>query len=275
MRRQKLGVTEWHVTVRGAKRLFLCREDEDFKTFYGMMGDAAKKTGVALVSHCLMSNHAHLNPRADSEQLSEYMFRSGKGFADFHNRKYRMTGHAFEQSYWAQPIASPFLLTRVTRYIHLNPIRAGLATRPEDYRWSSCRQYFTGQPGPFACDPETVLQQFESKGRPRRDAYRAFVEQDLQRRPAPSSHPASELWQEQFRWLLEFAQEREAFLDPITPAESAIYWAQQLGIPPRAVAKSLGFSSGREVYNEQRRLGRRLAERPDLRIRLASLGIVA
>lgn len=277
MRRVKTGVTNWHVTLRGAKRLFLFRDDEDYRTYYGILGHSRKVTGVALTSQCLMSNHLHMTPRADSGQLSEFMWRSGKCFADYHNKKYKMAGHAFEQSYYAKPIPTSFILHRVTRYIHLNPVRGGKATRPEDYPWSSCNLYFTGEPGPFPCDTESVLRDFGSHPRSSREAYRQFVKEDLRRRRAitPAKNPAIELWQEQYHWLLEFAEERKAFLSPIEPVLAATYWAHRLGIPPRAIVKARGLADGREVYNDLRRLERLLTERPNLLAALFSLGVVA
>lgn len=276
MNRMKLDTAaDWHVTLRGAKRLFLFREDEDYWAFYGLMGNASKKTGVSMVSHCLMSNHLHLNPHAASEQLSEFMMRTGKGFADYHNRKYKMSGHVFDKPYYAGLITDPFFLKRVTRYIHLNPVRGGKSTRPEDYPWSSCNPYFTGQPGPFHCDYDRVLLDLDPDRSRARVAYRRFVEIDLTRplRADPSGNPAIELWQEQYRWLEEFAEDRKAFLAPIPPVQAATYWAQQIGIPPRAIVKARGLSNGSEVYNDLRRLGRQLEAHPDLRARLASLGM--
>lgn len=258
---------DWHVTLRGAKRLFLFRDDEDYRTFYGLMGDASKKTGVSMTSHCLMSNHLHLNPRADSEQLSEFMWRTAKGFADYHNRKYKMSGHVFDKPYYAGLITDPFVLKRVTRYINLNPVRGGKAIRPEDYPWSSCNLYFTGQPGPFFCDYGRVLQSFDLDPDLARLAYRSFVERDLLRKRSilPAANPAIEIWQEQFLWFLELAEGQGVKLAPMDVSVVASYWAAEIGVPPRAIAKARGLAHGGQVSKELSRFAKLLSERPDLK----------
>ncbi len=264
---------DWHVTLRGAKRLFLFREDEDYRAFYGLMGDASKKTGVSLTSHCLMSNHLHLTPRADSDQLTEFMWRTAKGYADYHNRKYKMSGHVFDKPYYAGLISDPFVLKRVTRYIHENPVRGGKSTRPEDYPWSSCNLYFTGQTGPYFCDYARVLNGIDSDPDLARHGYRRFVEVDLLR-PRPilaSPNPAIELWQEQFFWFLELAEEKKAVLEPLEIPWVASHWALAVGIPPRAIAKARGLAHGGQVSKEHFRFSKLLAEHPDWKARLDSV----
>jgi len=275
LRRKKMETTEWHVTLRGAKRLFLFRDDEDYRTYYGILGVASKKYGISMVSHCLMSNHLHLNPRSDSERLSALMYQSGKNFARYHNRKYRMAGHVFEGPYYADPVTHPFFLHRVTRYIHLNPVRAGKATRPEMYPWSSCNLYFTGEPGPFFTDFGSVLKDFGGDLGSARKSYRRFVEQDLVRRvdPSPSKYTASELWQEQYRWLAEYAEERRSLLAPMDPTRVAAYWAHRIGIPPRSVARARGLTKGQEVSREIEAFSRLLSRHPDWAARLESAGM--
>src|SRR5687767_15014074 len=122
MKRIKRDTTDWHVTVRGARRLLLFRDEEDYRVFYGILSDALKRTGATLHAQCLLSNHAHLSPRASSMQLTELMSRTEQPYSRYQNRKYKLSGHAYDGPYFNKEIHSPRVLAFVTRYIHLNPV---------------------------------------------------------------------------------------------------------------------------------------------------------
>ncbi len=68
-----------------------------------------------------------------------------KRYATYFNSRYELTGHVFEKRYFGEVLETVGDLLEVSRYIHLNPIKAGLSNRAEDYQWSSYQYYYSGQ----------------------------------------------------------------------------------------------------------------------------------
>lgn len=274
MRRYDLAQADWHVTLRGARRLFLFHELDDYQAFYSMLGYATERSGIRQIASCLMSNHFHLCLAGSSRGLSTCMWALDRAYSSYHNAKYDLSGHAFEAEYFREPIPSDFLLQRVIRYIHLNPVRGGLSQKPESYRWSSYPRLLRSPVELLGDDERRFLATFNADPAEARAAYAAFVEKDLARpivRKAAKSS-AAEVWEEQFRWFLDFAVESEKILFPLVPEVVAAWWAVQSGVPPRTVGEVLGHANGRRVSSLCYELSKRLKRTPSLDARVRSLG---
>ena len=92
-----------------------------------------------------MSNHYHLQVRSKHESLSKVMAFINKSYADYFNKKYKLTGHLFEKRYFSKPAYDEQSNLNLSRYIHRNPVKADLVKRPEDYRWSSYSFFLQGE----------------------------------------------------------------------------------------------------------------------------------
>jgi hypothetical protein len=270
-------MADWHITLRGARRLLLFHDQEDYRTFYGMMGYACERTSMSHLANCLMSIHFHLSLRGSSKQLSSCMWTLDRQYSGYHNAKYGLSGHAFEQEYYRAPIPSEFILKRVVRYIHMNPVRAGLVHHPEEYRWSSYVRLMKTPAESLGESESRFLSGFDKNLADARAAYAAFVDKDLHRkrvvRPTAKSS-ASEIWQEQFQWFLEYAQESKDQIYPLEPESVAAWWAVKSGIPPRIIGKVLGHGDGRKVSQMCYLLSKRLERNPDLDERVRRLGVL-
>lgn len=268
--------TEWHVSLRGTRRLVLFHDNQDYLTFFRFMEEALEVSQVTAIAYCLMSNHFHLALRGSSAQLGTCMHRLDRAYSGYHNRKYDLSGHIAEQPYWCHPALNDYVLTRVVRYIHLNPFRAGLVGRPETYPWSNCIQYFAGTDPRVPCDDASVLARFCPSPAIARKGYRAFVDEDMLRKVkiAPDATSAQELWQEQFRWILDTVHEQSALLEGISPQAAAIVLARRVGIPPRAIGRALGHANGHRVSQSASAWKRLLRKEPDLEARIQSLRVV-
>lgn len=276
MRRKKMEQADWHVTARGARRLLLFHDDADYKVFYALLGESCSDSGMGLIADCLMSNHFHLSLSGGTRQLTRCMQRLNRAYSGYHNERYNLSGHAFEQEYFAEPIPSDFILQRVVRYIHLNPIRGGKARQPEEYAWSSYRRLVSIAPNSLSPGEFRVLRLFDPDlGRARR-LYQQFVEKDLHRpiRIPAGRTPAWEIWQEQFNWILEYLMERDGFLEPLDPERVAVFLGSRAGIPPRAMGLVLGHPNGRQVSEMVRSMGDRLEKAPLLKAKVESLHIL-
>ncbi len=146
-----------HITQRaaGSEPLFL--EDEDYLVMMGLIKDACHKFDLECFALCLMPNHAHILLKTTRDNLSKAMhsifFRYGMRF----NRKYSRRGHIFGGAFrQAVCLDNSYFLT-ASVYIHLNPVRSGLADDARDYRWSSCKLYCSEKPPSSFVNPDAIL----------------------------------------------------------------------------------------------------------------------
>lgn len=276
MKRLKLDQADWHVTLRGARRLLLFHDNADYRTFYAMLGESCDDAGMGLIADCLMSNHFHLSLSGGSKQLTRCMQRLNRAYSGYHNERYDLSGHAFDQEYYCEPIPSEFILQRVIRYIHLNPVRGGKCRKPEDYPWSSYRRLIASRPTALNSDEQRVLRSFDRNIGRAQESYRLFTEKALKRRFVRSKgkSPAWEIWQEQFHWILDFLIEQQESLRPLGAERIAIYLGNKAGIPPRAIGKALGHPDGKLVSQISYRVSKQLSEDPILMAKVDALHVL-
>lgn len=276
MKRPQFDRADWHITLRGARRLALFHDPEDYQVFYGMLGKFCRDTEVGVFADCLMTNHFHLGLTAGTKQLGRCMQRLDRGYSGYHNSKYNLEGHAYDRVYFSVPILSNFVLQRVGRYIHLNPSRTGTPTAPDRHPWSNYRRLTSSSPLALNPDEARFLRTFSPDHEKSQDLYSRFVLKDLQRKRArkPGRISAWEIWQEQFGWIREHTEENTAALEPLDPLKVALYLGNRVGIPPRTMAAAVGDLNGMEVSQIVYRLGRRLAEDPALHAKVDALQVL-
>jgi REP element-mobilizing transposase RayT len=132
----------YHIILRGNSRQEIFHDDEDFIHFIKVLGKYKKEAKMKVHGWCLMDNHVHLLLEEGAEELSATMKRIGVSFVWYYNTKYNMTGHLFQDRFRSEIIDSDRYLMTVIRYIHQNPVKAGLAEKPADWKWSSCSSYY-------------------------------------------------------------------------------------------------------------------------------------
>lgn len=124
---------------RGIRRQAIYLEEGDFQVFLSIMKNGLEKYGCILHAYCLMTNHFHLLLETSENDVAKYMKYLASSYAIYFNRKYAYQGHLFEGRYKACLVADDAYFLQTSRYIHLNPSKAGIVEYPEDYRWSSYR----------------------------------------------------------------------------------------------------------------------------------------
>ncbi|WHY85529.1 transposase [Neobacillus novalis] len=132
---------KYHVTSRGIRKSPLFFEDEDYQKYLNLLEDTRDRYPFILHTYCLMTNHTHLQLETLETPLSIIMKNLNTKYAKYINKKYDFTGHVFEKRYGAELLNSAEYEIDVSKYIHLNPVAAGMAAAPEDYPWSSYRAY--------------------------------------------------------------------------------------------------------------------------------------
>lgn len=137
----------YHLIARGVRGqpIFLARTDHDFFLF--LLSRCLIEAGHPLLGYCLMPNHVHLLAECGPGGLSGPMRGLLHGYASYLNRRLGQGGHVFQGRHRARLCTDEAYLRALFRYIHLNPVRAGLADQAADYPWSSLGAYL-GQRSP-------------------------------------------------------------------------------------------------------------------------------
>ncbi|WP_102026574.1 transposase [Salirhabdus sp. Marseille-P4669] len=133
----------YHIVCRGNRRDDLFRDAGDFKTFKLILAQVHHKFPFEIAAYCLMTNHFHLMLRSSEYPISKVMSLINKRYADYYNTKNNFTGHVFEKRYFAEVLNTYRSMLEVSKYIHLNPVKAGMVVKPEAYKWSSYSYYVT------------------------------------------------------------------------------------------------------------------------------------
>ena len=131
----------YHIIQRGTGKQILFEDDNDYNRYLRKLKESKDANEVKLVAYCLMSNHTHLLVQSDTVgRITKMMRMLGVSYASYYNIKYNHTGHVFQDRYLSNPIRDEEHLLTCIRYIHNNPVRAGIDTR-EHYKWSSYQDY--------------------------------------------------------------------------------------------------------------------------------------
>ncbi|MHB1127479.1 MAG: REP-associated tyrosine transposase [Bacillota bacterium] len=138
--KSKSGI--YHVILRGTNRQEIFHDEEDYLRFLETLERYKKKAEMEVYGWCLMSNHVHLLLKEGNEEISKTMKRIGVSFVSFYNLKYNTTGHLFQDRFKSECVDMDRYLLAVIRYIHQNPVSAGVVKNVTDWKWSSCHGYY-------------------------------------------------------------------------------------------------------------------------------------
>jgi putative transposase len=136
---------KYHITSRGNRKDTLFYDDEDRMKYLSFIRDTKVRFPFMLHAFCLMTNHTHLQIQTSGTSPTIIMSHLNTKFAKYFNKKYDFTGHVFEKRYGAELLDSLDYEFDVSKYIHLNPLKAGLVEELEDYPWSSYNAYVNGE----------------------------------------------------------------------------------------------------------------------------------
>jgi putative transposase len=166
-----------HVMVRGIERRPIFRDDADRADFVARLAELAQHGALTVYAWALLPNHAHLLVRTGTRPLSQSLRSLLTGYAGTFNRRHKRTGHLFQNRYKSIVIEEEAYLLELVRYLHLNPLRAGVVSdlrRLGRYPWSGHAAVLGTVPRPWQATRE-ILGRFAARlGRARR-AYREFV----------------------------------------------------------------------------------------------------
>jgi putative transposase len=130
-----------HVTQRGNRREAVFFADDDYRLYLDLLGAGCRRAGVAVWGYCLMPNHVHLIlAPAREDGLARAIGEAHRRYTAFVNARARRTGHLFQSRFASAAMDEDHLMAAFL-YVALNPVRARLAAKAEDWPWSSARTW--------------------------------------------------------------------------------------------------------------------------------------
>jgi len=168
----------YHVTARGNERRKIYYSQSDYEKFKDYLKEAQEKYGYVLHCYVLMNNHYHLILETREANLSRVMHYINGSYTNYINIKRKRSGHLFQGRYKAILIDRDRYLLELSRYVHLNPIRAAVVAKPEDYVHSSYRSFVSKSKEDIVhCD--LILEMVSKGGKGGGRRYRDYVEEAI------------------------------------------------------------------------------------------------
>jgi len=161
---------------RGNTGRTIFRSVRDREKFLEYVGEAVKRYGIKVHTYCLMTTHYHFLIETPHANLSQAIKWINVGYAVYFNRKRRRSGHLFQGRFKAVLVEADEYLKQLSRYIHLNPVRAGMVEHCRDYPWSSYRALSGYVASPEWLETDWLLSLFGEDRGTAKKRYRDFVE---------------------------------------------------------------------------------------------------
>lgn len=184
----------YHVTNRGLERREIVRDDPDRRTWLRLLDRVATRCRWRVFAYVLMDNHFHLFLRIRECNLSSGMHDLESGYATLFNQNHDRNGPLLQGRFHGVIVEGEAHSRELTRYLHLNPVRAGLVADPLQYRWSSHSAYLNPRYAPGWLDYRSVLAEFAARESAARVAYKRFVDSGVRQPPSNPLDAAVDGW---------------------------------------------------------------------------------
>jgi putative transposase len=165
----------YHITSRGNEQKPVFKSRKDRIKFLEYLESATERYNAVIHAYCLMDNHYHLLLETPSGNLSRIMAHINGAYTAYFNRKRDRAGHLFQGRYKAIVVEADEYAKELSRYIHLNPVRAKIVELPEGYEWSSYIYYIGRKKKPEWLNTDFILGYFGRKVKESQRNYKRFV----------------------------------------------------------------------------------------------------
>jgi REP element-mobilizing transposase RayT len=162
----------YHVMIRGNEKKDIFLDNEDKIRFIDILCEKNKSQTYVVYAYCLMDNHVHLLLNEASDEISRIMKRINISYAYYFNKKYGRIGHLFQDRFKSEAIDTDSYLLSAVRYIHNNPVKAGIVQNVAAYKWSSYNLYIDQHGQDWIVDKDLILKQFSDE---RESAIQLFI----------------------------------------------------------------------------------------------------
>jgi putative transposase len=179
-RQQRPAATgvSYHVTGHGNNGNVIFQDDYDRYAYLALLSKAVRELEIRLFAYIFMTTHVHLVVQTLQKSISRVVHRLHGTYAQAYNRRYGYHGHLFERRFFSKVIEDDSYLLSSTRYVHRNPLDAGLVSHPAEYVWSSYMYYARADRDQALVDVRPVLGVFGLDPERSREAYTRFVLDD-------------------------------------------------------------------------------------------------
>lgn len=160
----------YHIMMRGINKQRIFKDQDDNTRFIQTLEQYKDKSGYRIYAYCLMVNHVHLLLKVGEEPLEQVMRRICGSYVYWYNSKYQRIGNLFQDRFKSETVENDAYFLTVLRYIHQNPLKAGLVTSIEQYPWSSFGEYLNR---PIVVDTDFALKIFDDN---REKAVKSLIE---------------------------------------------------------------------------------------------------
>jgi REP element-mobilizing transposase RayT len=164
----------YHVIARGNNKEFIFLDEKDKGYFISVLKKDTITMGCKVYGYVLMSNHYHIIMQTLDKKLQEIMHKINNKYSKYFNLKYERVGHVFQGRYKSSIVQDESYMFHVLRYVHQNPVAAGLCKAVQDYKWSSDRYYRRGLDG--FVDTSLVIEMLSNDLIEARKKYTAFID---------------------------------------------------------------------------------------------------
>jgi len=199
----------YHVTERGDRREDIFEDDQDRQTFLSTLEQVIAQFNWICHAWCLMDNHYHLLIQTPDGNLSKGMRQINGVYTQASNRRHRRVGHLFQGRFKAILVDSDAYLLELSRYVVLNPVRAGVVKKPADWPWSSYRASVGLEPPAPWLAVDGFLAQFAKRRSLAQQRYAQFVAEGIK-----AASPWANLKGQVFLGDEQFVQRMQAHLQP-------------------------------------------------------------
>ncbi len=169
----------YHITSRGNERKTIFKGSRDREKFIEYLQSSTERYSAVIYCYCLMDNHYHLLMETPEGNLAAIMQHLNGSYTTFFDVKHKRAGHLFQGRYHAILVEADAYALELSRYIHLNPVRAGIATHPDEHPWSSYVHYIDGRLQPEWLLTSPILGYLSRKEADARRKYKVFVQDKL------------------------------------------------------------------------------------------------
>ena len=138
-RKSESGI--YHIILRGINQQQIFADEEDSLWFLETLSKYKEQCGYEIYAYCLMSNHVHILLKEGKENLTLVLKRIAGSYVYWYNWKYHRSGHLFQDRFKSEPVEDDAYFLTVIRYIHQNPVKAGICRNIDGYKFSSYNEY--------------------------------------------------------------------------------------------------------------------------------------